>query len=613
MQQHTSRRRVIATVAGAAAAMGVPAAASAGTPGSGSPASGDRASRASYRRATKLARSMSLEEKVGQLFVVEIYGQAADTEHAKNRELYGVGTPAEIVAKYRPGGVIYFDARRGPDNVREPRQIARLSNGLQRAALHPRGGGARIPLLVSIDQEGGSVVYRMLEPATQLPGNMALAASRSAHDVRRSAEIIGTELDAVGINQNYAPCADVNINPGNPVIGVRSFGSDTQLCSELVSTAVRGYHRGDVASAAKHFPGHGDTDVDSHTGLPEITHTREELDRIDLPPFRAAIKNGVDTIMTAHIVVPALDATKVPATMSRPIVTGLLREELGFDGVIATDALDMGGATGDFPPDVAPVRALQAGCDQLVLAPKLDTAFAAVLKAVRSGAISEDRLNASVVRVLEHKLRRGIFTSPYVNEERAVRTVGNRRHLADARAITERTVTLIRNEGGVLPLADGAHKVLVTGWGPAPVAALAKAVAERPGQQSTALETGAVPTAAKIEAAAAAAREHDVVLVLANAAAAAKEDGAAQAKLVEALRATGTKVVAVAVRNPYDIRRFPGIPAYLTTYSYGAPSMAAVARAVYGDVNPSGKLPVAIPNLEDPNRALYPYGHGLRY
>ncbi|OEV07858.1 beta-N-acetylhexosaminidase [Streptomyces nanshensis] len=562
------------------------------------------------RAARALLGHMSLKEKIGQLFVVEVYGKSADSAHAKNKELYGVSTPAEVVAKYRPGGVIYFDARRGPDNLQQPRQIAGLSNGLQRAALRT---GARIPLLVSIDQEGGSVVYRMLEPATQLPGNMALAAARSRGDVRRSSEIIGTELAAMGINQNYAPVADVNINPDNPIIGVRSFGSDPALCSDLVAASVRGYHRGEVSSAAKHFPGHGDTDVDSHTGLPVIKHTREELEKIDLPPFRAAIARGVDTIMTAHIVVPSLDSSGVPATMSKPIVTGLLREELGFRGLIVTDALDMGGATEDFPPDVAPVRALKAGCDQLVLAPKADTAHAAVLKAVESGDVPEDRVDASVLRILEHKLRGGLFPRPYVDEDRAARVVGSRRHIADAARITDRTVTLVRNEGGTLPLSPGARTVLVTGWDTDRVGILARTVGERSGQEATALATGATPGTTQIEDAVTAAGDHDVTVVLTNAAASAKDKGAAQADLVKALVKTGKPVVAVAVRNAYDIRRFPGVPACLATFSYGKPSLDSVVRALYGDVNPSGKLPVSIPALDEDEGTLYEFGHGLSY
>ncbi|EST33338.1 hypothetical protein N566_19455, partial [Streptomycetaceae bacterium MP113-05] len=448
--QQPSRRQTLAGAAGAVAALGIAQTAAAAPPGS-------RAEGEAQRRVHGLARRMSLEEKIGQLFVVEVYGRTADTAHPMNRQLYGVDTPAEVLAKYRPGGVIYFDARRGPDNVHDPRQIAGLSNGLQRAS--------RVPLLISVDQEGGSVVYRLTEPATMMPGNMALAATGSTGDSQDSARVIGTELAAVGITQNYAPVADVNINPENPVIGVRSFGSDPSLCADMVAAGVRGYHRGDVASAAKHFPGHGDTDTDSHSGLPVITHTRDELDRIDLPPFRAAIRRRVDTIMTAHIVVPALDPSGVPATMSHPIVTGVLREELGFDGLIVTDALDMRGASGEFPPDVAPVRALQAGCDQLVLAPELDVAVEAVLDAVRSGAISEERIDESLRRVLLHKLRRGLFGNPYVREERAERVVGRRRHLAAAHEITDRSVTLVRNEG-VLPLSPKtARSVLVAGWG----------------------------------------------------------------------------------------------------------------------------------------------------
>ncbi|MFD1828557.1 glycoside hydrolase family 3 protein [Streptomyces desertarenae] len=602
MQQPTgpSRRRAIATgLLGATAALTA----------SASLAAPAHAHGGAVARARAMARRMSLEEKVGQLFVIEVYGQSADTAAAGNRALYGVDTPAEVIAKYRPGGVIYFDARRGPDNVRDPRQIARLSNGLQHAA---RSAGARVPLLISIDQEGGSVVYRITEPATALPGSMALAAGRSEAGARRSAEIIGRELAALGITQNYAPVADVNVNPENPVIGVRSFGSDPALVSSLVAASVDGHHRGGVASAAKHFPGHGDTDTDSHTGLPQINHTREELERVDLPPFRAAIARGVDTIMTAHIVVPALDPSGVPATMSHPIITGLLREELGFDGLIVTDALDMQGASGQFPDDVAPVRALKAGCDQLVLAPKPDIAFNAVLEAVRGGEITVSRLDASVERILAHKIRRGLVRDPYVSEERAVRVVGSREHRDAAQAVTDRTVTLVRNEGGLLPLSPAARSVLVTGWGVNTVRTLAAAVAERPGQRATALETGAVPSAARITEAAGAAAGHDLVVIAVNAAAAGSDKGAAQARLVRALMDSGTPVVAVAVRNPYDIRRFPDVPAYLATYSYGTPSLQAAVRTLYGDLAPAGKLPVAIPAL-DSSTTLHPFGHGLAY
>lgn len=605
MKHVTTRRQVLATAAGAAVVLGT-----AGPAFSAGTSSGPRL----RERARKLAREMSLEEKVGQLFVVEVFGQAADEAHSGNKKLFGVDTPAEVIAKYRPGGVIYFDARRGSDNLKEPRQVAALSNGLQRAALK---NGAGVPLLVSTDQEGGSAVYRMLEPATQLPGNMALAAgageSQQTADARRSAEIIGSELAAMGLNQNYAPVADVNVNPANPVIGVRSFSEDPQLCSTLVRSTVRGYHDAEMASAVKHFPGHGNTDVDSHTGLPEIPHSRQELEEIDLPPFRAAIEQGVDTVMTAHIVVPSLDDSGVPATMSRRIVTGLLREELGYRGLIVTDALDMAGAADEFPPDVAPVRALKAGCDQLVLAPEMDTAQAAVLKAVRSGEVSEERLNASVVRVLEHKLRRGLFPRPFVDEDRAERFVGSRRHRAEAARITDRGITLLRNEGDALPLSSQARSVLVTGWGKKQVGKLAELIGERSGQRTTALPTGATPDKKDIEKATAEAGEHDVVVVLSNAAESAKDEGAAQAKLVKSLMGSGTPVVTAAVGAPYDINRFPEVPAYLATYSFGNPALASLDRALYGELNPGGRLPVTITALDSPEETLYQFGDGLSY
>ncbi len=555
-----------------------------------------------HARIVAMLRHMTLREKVGQLFVVEVYGQDAGTAAAGNRTLYGVDTPAQVIDKYKPGGVIYFDARRGPDNVRTPRQIATLSNGLQAAALRQR---QRIPLLISTDQEGGAVVFRLTAPATAMPGNMALGASRSAAGAHRSAEVIGTELAAVGINQNYAPVADVNVNPANPVIGVRSAGENPGLVSEMVAAQVNGYHDGGVATVAKHFPGHGDTAVDSHFGLPEVTHTRAELEAIDLPPFRAAIAAGVDTIMSAHVVLRSVDPSGAPATMSRPIMTGLLRDDLGYDGLIVTDALDMGGATATYPPDVAPVAAFQAGADQLVLAPQMDVAYAAVLDAVRHRRIPMRRLDESVYRILRLKMARGLFAGPFVDAARADEVVGAPEHRRDEQAITDRTTTLVRNDAGQLPLSTAARNVLVTGWGVTTTATLGAAIGRR-GQTVTVRETGAAPTPAPIDQAVALARESDLVVVT------TMNASAAQQSLVEALVATGRPVVVAGVRNPYDVARLPGAPTYLATYGYTAASMESLARVLFGEVNPSGKLPVTIPRA-DGTGALYPFGHGLRY
>jgi beta-N-acetylhexosaminidase len=288
----------------------------------------------------KIIKGMTLEEKVGQMFMTYAYGQSADDPDpamvAANQDAYGLDNFEQLIDEYHLGGIIYFA---WSNNVNNPVQIAGLSNGIQDSALSQPSG---VPLLVSTDQEQG-VVARVGPPATQFPGNMALGAARGASNARTAAEITGRELRAIGINENFAPVADVNVNAQNPVIGVRSFGSDPALVSKLSAAQVKGYQYQGVSSTAKHFPGHGDTNVDSHTGLPVISHTREELETIDLPPFQAAIDRDIDSIMTAHIVVPALDDSGRPATLSKPILTGLLRKQMDFDGLIVTDALTMEG------------------------------------------------------------------------------------------------------------------------------------------------------------------------------------------------------------------------------------------------------------------------------
>lgn len=566
-----------------------------------------------------LLRHMTLEEKVGQLFVVEVFGQDANTVSpamaARNQALYGVDTPAEVIDKYKPGGVIYFDARRGPDNLHNPRQIATLSNGLQDAATSQR---QPIPLLISTDQEGGALVFRLVAPATAMPGNMALGAGRSADDAHRSAEVIGTELAAVGINQNLAPVADVNVNPANPVIGIRSVGENPDLVSDLVAAQVDGYHAGGVGAVAKHFPGHGDTSTDSHFGLPEVTHTRQELEEIDLPPFQAAIDAGVDSIMTAHVVLRSVDPSGVPATMSEPILTGLLREELGYDGLIITDALDMGGATGTFPHDVAPVQAFKAGADQLLLPPEFDVAYNAVLDAFRSGKLSMQRLDESVYRILRLKMKRGLFDNPFVDVENADKVVGAPDHLADEQEITDRTTTLVKNDAGLLPLSYEQRDVLVTGWGVTTTATIGAAISQR-GQTVQVLETGLTPSSARIDQAVALAGNSDLVVVSTNNAASVNVNtglptpsAAAQQALVKALLATGTPVVVSGMRNPYDISYITEAPTYLATYGYTLAQLESLTRVLFGEVNPTGKLPVTIPR-SDGSGDLYPYGHGLSY
>jgi len=557
-------------------------------------------------------RGMSLDQKIAQLFVISVWGKSADEAHPTNKQNYGVDTPAQVIEKYGVGGVIYFN-NATTDNVDGPQQLAAFSNGLQRAAVK---NNTHIPLLVAIDQEGGNVT-RLETPATEYPASMAIGAGRSTTDAKALATINATELRAMGVSQNFAPVADVNSNPLNPVIGARSFSSRPDLASSLVTAEIDGYQRGSrklsetVSSSAKHFPGHGDASTDSHTGLPNIDRTEAEWREFDLPPFKAAVDAGVDSIMTAHIQVPSLDATGVPATLSKPILTGLLRNELHYDGVVVTDSLGMGGAN-VFPPEEIPVMALEAGVDQLLMPPDLQLAIDAVKGAVQSGRLTEKRIDQSVLRILKLKLKRGIITRPFVDEKKVGSIVGTPEHVARIQQISDRTTTVIRNDAGVLPLSSPPAKVLVTGVGDTVLTNRSpewlRDSINRRGSAATALPTGLSPTQATIDQAVAAAGQNDLTVVLTN-----NLSGRPQQRaLVSALLATGKPVVAVASQIPYDAG-FVDAPTWMATYSWRATSMEALAKVLYGETSPQGKLPVDIPTGEDPNTILYPFGTGLTW
>lgn len=610
MPHRTSRRTLLTATAAAtaAAATGVLAVPSA--------ASADSTDASTDRRLRRIIAGMSLEEKVGQLFVMRVYGHSAtepdQADIDANLKEIGVRTAAELISTYHVGGIIYFT---WAHNTRDPHQIADLSNGLQRAAL---AGRSRLPLLVSTDQEHG-IVCRVGEPATLLPGAMALGAGGSRSDTRRAAWIAGAELAALGVNQNYAPDADVNVNPANPVIGVRSFGSDPAAVAALVAEQVKGYQGAGVASTAKHFPGHGDTSTDSHTGLPVINHTRAQWEELDAPPFRAAIRARIDSIMTAHIVVPALDPSEDPATLSRPILTGILREELGYDGVVVTDSLGMEGVRTKYGDDRVPVLALLAGVDQLLNPPNLSVAWNAVLEAVRGGEISEARVDESILRILRLKSRLGLFRDPFVSRRGVERTVGSRAHRAAADRIAERTTTLLADPGSLLPLSRRSHRhLLVVGADPAspsgttgpPTSTLANAFGEL-GFTARALSTGTAPNQAKIAEAVAAAGGRDAVVVATYNVTATSS----QRTLVTALVATGVPVVTVAVRNPYDVAHLTGtgVAASLAAYSWTDVELRAAARVIAGHADPEGTLPVPVQRADDPTQVLYPVGHGLSY
>lgn len=553
---------------------------------------------------------LSLEQKVGQLFVVSVWGKSADEVHPTNRANYGVDTPAQVVERYNVGGVIYFN-NAGTDNVDNPRQVAEFSNGLQRAAIT---SGLHLPLIIAIDQEGGNVT-RLEAPATEFPGNMAIGAGRSSTDAQSLAKINAQELRAMGINQNFAPVADVNSNPLNPVIGARSFSSHPDVASQLTTAEINGYQgdgrrtQGTVSSAAKHFPGHGDAATDSHTTLPIINRTEAQWRATDLPPFRAAIAAGVDAIMTAHILMPNLDASGVPATMSHPILTGLLREELGYRGVIVTDALGMGGAN-VLPPEEIPVRALEAGADELLMPPDLNLAKNAVLNAVQTGRLSESRINQSVLRILLQKFKRGILFSPFVDVNKIDSVVGTPAHLAEVQRISDGTTTVLRNAAGLLPTK--ARNILVTGLGDTVFSArspqwLAASLTAR-GVTATAMPSGTVPSEATITQIVTAAQSADLIVDLTN----SLGTRASHRTLLTRLQATGKPVVPVATQIPYDAG-FIESPTWVATYSWRAMSMESLAKVLLGEISPRGKLPVDIPVGGDPTTIRYPFDTGLSW
>lgn len=598
-------RRTVLTVAAAAAAAACTT--STGTAQAVPP----RSTREQLRR---LIARMSREEKVGQLFVMRVYGHSATApdpaDVESNRKEIGVANAAELIAKYHVGGIIYFS---WAHNTRDPHQIADLSNGIQKAGAAQR---VPVPLLISTDQEHG-IVARIGAPATLFPGAMALGAGGSREDVETVGRISGAELYAMGIRQDYSPVADVNVNPANPVIGVRSFGADPKAVARFTAAEVKGYQAAGVAASAKHFPGHGDTDTDSHVGLPYIHHTAEEWERLDAPPFKAAIAAGIDSIMTAHIVVPAFDPSEDPATLSEPILTGILRKRLGYDGVVVTDSLGMEGVRKKYGDDRVPVLALKAGVDQLLNPPDLAAAYAGVLTALDKGELTEAEIDEKLLRILVLKERRGLFTNPYTSRRAVDRAVGTQRHLATADKIAERTTTLLVNEDRLLPLSrHRTRRVLVVGADPAapsgtggpPTGVLARALGEL-GFSTTALSTGTAPAQDRIDAAVAALADHDAVVVATYNVTA----NSSQRTLVKALLDSGKPVVQLAVRNPYDIAQLSGVKAALASYSWTDVELRAAARVIAGRRKPQGRLPVPVMRADAPTKELYPIGHGLSY
>ncbi|MFG1733507.1 beta-N-acetylhexosaminidase [Paenibacillus sp. 843] len=525
------------------------------------------------------AADLSLEQKVGQMFICG-FNALTPNEHAKI-----------LIEQYQVGGICYF--RR---NVKTLPQLAELSESLQQLA----SDSQKFPLLISIDQEGGMVARIDHEGISRIPGNMALGAAGSAEDSYRVAQIGARELRSLGVNMNFAPCLDVNNNPRNPVIGVRSFGEDPQAVAALGTAAIKGYQEEGVSATAKHFPGHGDTSVDSHLGRASVPHDLERLRSVELYPFAQAIQGGVDAIMTAHVSFPAIEPSDLPATLSHAVLTGLLREEMGFEGLIVTDCLEMHAISKEYGIPEGAIRAIEAGADCVLVSHNLSeqtAAITAVIEAVRSGRLSEDLIDTAVKRILALKQRNAKLA-----EELPVYPIGEvseetKQWLAQ---IAGRGITLVKDEGQ-LPLKP--EQAVAVIW---PELLQATQVDEAwsksytlgdalrsYGVQADDLRVVTDMSDEEVEQAVKAAEGYKQIVVATYTSESRLPAG--QQKLVNKLaELEDVALVIVATRNPYDINDLPPVPTYVCSYENTPYYMNAAAGVLIGQVKPEGKLPVGI-------------------
>jgi beta-N-acetylhexosaminidase len=551
------------------------------------------------------AVSLPLDEKIGQLFVVPASGVYM-SEASKDFQ-----TLRRHVVDNHVGGVILFRS-----NVYG---AAVLVGKLQELA--------RVPLLVSADLEAG--LGMRFEDVTYGPWAMAIAAAGDPALAERGAHATAREARAIGITQVFAPVADVNVNPDNPVINVRSFGEDPVDVSRYVEATVRGLKAGGVLATLKHFPGHGDTATDSHRSLAIVGADRQRLESVELVSFRAGIKAGAESVMIAQVSVPAIDDTPapalanpprpvdaigedvevetkgtMPASLSEPVITGVLRKELGFTGLVVTDAMRMGGITSHFEPGEAAVRAILAGADQILLSSDTDAAIAAVREAVKSGRIPERRLDESVARILDCKKRLKLYEErrPFVGGLAKVIDTPPARALEAE--VARRSLTLVREQFDALPLEKGAKLFSlvvadeVSRNGPAgPLGAEIKARVRS--VKTVTLDPRSTPEEAT--AAVEAAKDADAVLVSLFV---RTRSGLGKVAVPEAGRAAipqllalGKPVVVVSFGSPYLLREFPEVGTYLCAWGGQDIAQVAAAQALFGESAIGGRLPITIPGL----------------
>ncbi|HEX6100717.1 MAG TPA: glycoside hydrolase family 3 N-terminal domain-containing protein [Thermoanaerobaculia bacterium] len=525
-------------------------------------------------------RSMSLDEKVGQLLFVSGIGGY------KSRDSEAFEKMRRNIVEYRVGG---YNVALG-----DPAAAALLINSMQRQA--------RVPLLISGDLEGGAGY--VFPGATRLPRGMAIAATNDETLAYAAGRIAATEGRALGFHVNYYPVADVNSNPQNPIINIRSFGEDPAKVAAMVRAYVRGCQESGMLCTAKHFPGHGDTATDSHSEMPVVTADRKRLDTIELVPFRAAIDAGVAAVMTAHIALPEIEPDKrLPATLSPKVLTTLLRDDLRFQGLIFTDALDMQGVLGTFGEGEVAVRAVEAGADVLLFA-KPETMHPALKDAVTSGRLPAARIDASVRKILDAKWRSGLAKERMVDLARIDAVVGSRAHREQAQAMMDRAITLVHNEKGSVPFAPSNLRILhlnvldtTSRWlhNAVPGPTFAAEVKKRfPNATLIQLDDRSSPR--ETELARSAAAHADAIIagtfVLTSWAKGSVELPAHHVALLRDLAQMEKPFILTAFGSPYVLRSLEGVPTALAAYDTHDEAQIAAVKAIVGEIPIRGVLPV---------------------
>lgn len=573
--------------------------------------------------AQKTLKKLSLEEKVGQMFMVRL--AMPQFVNLKNPEYLKW---LDQIRRYHLGSILLTVPAEGPSlSKSEPYEAAMLINQLQHAS--------RVPLLMAADYERG--VSMRLNGTTVFPHSMAFGAAGKPEFAERFARVVAQESRAIGVQWNLMPVADVNSNPVNPVINTRSFGEDPALVSSLVSAYIHGARSAGLLTAAKHFPGHGDTATDSHLGVATVNRSREQIEQTDLPPFRAAVQAGTDAVMVAHVTAPALDPAPAKiATNSSLVITQLLKTELHFSGLVVTDAMDMSGLTQVYPEGAAAaaghaaVDVVKAGNDMLLLPSDLDSAYNGLLHAVRSGEIPEKRINQSVLKVLRAKASVGLHRASQVDINALATLVASPENLAFAQQVAESAITLVRENGRMLPLARRASAASAPAYGALPnennkllCVIFVDDVRSEDGRQLQRELRARAPQARVIfvdpriaagsapEVLAAAGAAENVIaaiyLVPVPGRAVRREGQAAvnsismpepTAVLLQSiLQAKPDRTVVASFGSPYLAAEFPEIQNYLCAYSNAPASDTGAVKAMFGEIPFRGRLPVTIPGL----------------